>query len=168
ECGGVVLSGHAPRARLFMAKLECGSKAHRGHGIVWRRLANDYIEFARRKGERLYPRRRVHDAGRKVSACPGHRAGDIEQNASDLLVGQDYSTLTAIRAPLPTLEINNAEDNCCFRAALVKPYIYEAVRPFFRLYGKEEALQFHENTNISAHNYELDDRHQAYGFLAKY
>ncbi|MGA3324924.1 MAG: acetylxylan esterase [Terriglobia bacterium] len=104
----------------------------------------------------------------RMALAPETEAGDLEQNATDLLVGQDYSTLTAIRAPRPTLEINNAEDNCCFRAALVKPYIYEAVRPFFRLYGKEEALQFHENTNISAHNYELDDRHQAYGFLAKH
>jgi dienelactone hydrolase len=104
----------------------------------------------------------------RLALAPVTEAGDIEQNATDLVFGQDYSTLTAIRAPRPTLEINNAEDDCCFRAALVKPYIYEAVRPFFRLYGKEEALQFHENTNISAHNYELDDRRQTYGFLAKY
>jgi dienelactone hydrolase len=104
----------------------------------------------------------------RMALAPETEAGDLEQNATDLLVGQDYSTLTAIRAPRPTLEINNAEDNCCFRAPLVKPYIFEAVRPFFRLYGKEDALQFHENTNISAHNYELDDRQQAYRFLAKY
>jgi len=104
----------------------------------------------------------------RLALAPVTEAGDIEQNATDLLVGQDYSTLTAIRAPRPTLEINNAEDDCCFRAPLVKPYIFEAVRPFFRLYGKEEALQFHENTNISAHNYELDDRQHAYAFLAKY
>ncbi|MGD1102746.1 MAG: acetylxylan esterase [Terriglobia bacterium] len=99
---------------------------------------------------------------------PRTEPGDIEQNGTDLLVGQDYSTLTAIRAPRPTLQINNAEDDCCFRAPLVKPYIFEAVRPFFRLYGKEDALQFYENTTISAHNYELDDRQQAYRFLAKY
>jgi dienelactone hydrolase len=104
----------------------------------------------------------------RLALAPVTEAGDIEQNATDLLVGQDYSTLTAIRAPRPTLQINNAEDNCCFRAPLVKPYIFEAVRSFFRLYGKEDALQFHENTNISAHNYELDDRTQTYGFLAKH
>jgi hypothetical protein len=51
---------------------------------------------------------------------------------------------------------------------LVKPYIFEAVRPFFRLYGKEDALQFYQSTRISAHNYELEDRQQTYRFLAKY
>jgi dienelactone hydrolase len=104
----------------------------------------------------------------RLALAPVTEAGDIEQNATDLLVGQDYSTLTAIRAPRPTFEINNAEDDCCFRAPLVKPYIFEAVRPFFRLYGKEDVFQFHENTNISAHNYGLDDREQAYRFLAKH
>ena len=71
--GGVVLSGHAPRARLFVAKPECGSKAHRGDGIVRRRLANHYFEFARRKGERVHSRGGIHVAGRKVSARPGPR-----------------------------------------------------------------------------------------------
>jgi dienelactone hydrolase len=104
----------------------------------------------------------------RLALAPVLEAGDIEQNATDLVAGQDYSTFTAIRAPRPTLEINNAEDDCCFRAALVKPYIYEAVRPFFRLYGKEEALQFYESTSISAHNYGLEDRRQAYRFFAKY
>jgi dienelactone hydrolase len=103
----------------------------------------------------------------RLALAPVAEAGDVEQNATDLLVGQDYSTLTAIRAPRPTLLIFNAEDDCCFRAPLVKPYIFDAVRPYFRLYGKEDALQFHENTNISAHNYGLDDREATYRFLAK-
>ena len=72
----------------------------------------------------------------RLALAPTTEAGDIEQNPTDFLLGQDYSILTAMRAPRPTLLINNAEDNCCFRAALVKPYIFEAVRPFFRLYGK--------------------------------
>jgi len=101
----------------------------------------------------------------RLMLAPIDEAGDIEQNGTDLLVGQDYSTLTAIRAPRPTLQINNAEDDCCFRAALVKPFIYEAVRPYYRLYGKEDALQFYESIEISAHNYELEDRQQAYRFL---
>jgi dienelactone hydrolase len=95
-------------------------------------------------------------------------AGDIEQNATDFLVGQDYSTLTAMRAPRPTLLINNAEDDCCFRAALVRPAIFDAVIPFFRLFEAEGALQFYENTDISAHNYERTNRQQAYRFFAKY
>ena len=95
-------------------------------------------------------------------------AGDIEQNATDLLVGQDYPTLTALRAPRPTLVINNAEDTCCFRAAIVRPAIIDAVRPFFRLFGKEDSFQFYENTDISAHNYERTNHQQAYRFLAKH
>ncbi len=94
--------------------------------------------------------------------------GDFEQNASDLLVGQDYSTLTAMRAPRPTLVITNAEDDCCFRGPLVKPEIYEPVKPFFRLFGKESDFQFHSDTEISAHNYGVDDRQQAYRFFGEH
>jgi dienelactone hydrolase len=91
--------------------------------------------------------------------------GDNEQLPTDFLDGQDYSTLTAMRAPRPTLLINNAEDTCCYRAPLVKPYIYDTIKPFFKLYGKENELQFYENTDIAAHNYGLSNREQAYHFL---
>jgi dienelactone hydrolase len=104
----------------------------------------------------------------RVQLAPIQEAGDLEQNASDFLVGQDYPTLTAMRAPRPTLLIHNAEDTCCFRAPLVKPYIFDAVRPFFRLYDREDAFQFYENIDISAHNYELSNRQEAYRFLDKY
>ncbi|MGC8791843.1 MAG: acetylxylan esterase [Bryobacteraceae bacterium] len=91
--------------------------------------------------------------------------GDIEQNATDLLTLADYSTLTALRAPRPTLLIYNAEDDCCFRAPLVKPYIYDAVRPFFEATGAAAAFAWHENTDPSTHNYQLDNRRQFYRFL---
>jgi hypothetical protein len=104
----------------------------------------------------------------RLALAPITEAGDLEQNPADFLVGQDYSTLTAMRAPRPTLLINNAEDTCCFRAPMVKPYIFDAVRPFFRLYEKEDALQFYENIDIAAHNYGLANRQQAYRFFAKY
>ncbi|MEJ2008659.1 MAG: hypothetical protein P8Z30_10980 [Acidobacteriota bacterium] len=103
----------------------------------------------------------------RFERIPGE-PGDYEQLPPDLLDGQGYQTLVALRAPKPTLEINNAEDSCCFRAPLVKPDIYDAVRPFFRLYGKEDALQFHEDTQVSAHNYARDNRQQAYRFLSKW
>lgn len=93
--------------------------------------------------------------------------GDIEQNATDLVAGQDYSTFTAMRAPHPTLLINNAEDDCCFRAPLVRPYIFDAVRPFFHLYGRDDDFEFYQETAISAHNYGPDSREQAYRFFAK-
>jgi len=93
--------------------------------------------------------------------------GDIEQNATDLLVGQDYPHLTAMRAPSPTLLIYNAEDDCCFRAALVKPYVFDAVRPFFDLYRAGDKFAWHENADPGDHNYQLDNRLNAYAFLAK-
>jgi dienelactone hydrolase len=93
--------------------------------------------------------------------------GDPEQEPTDFLTGVDYSTLTAMRAPRPTLLINNAEDTCCYRAPLVKPYIFDAVRPFFKLYGNEDAFQFYQNTDISAHNYGRSNREQAYQFFTK-
>jgi dienelactone hydrolase len=94
--------------------------------------------------------------------------GDNEQVPQDFLAGQDYPHLTAMRAPRPTLVIHNAEDDCCFRAPLVKPYIYDDVKPFFRLFGKEDAFQWHENTDPSTHNYQLDNRLQAYRFFSRH
>lgn len=93
--------------------------------------------------------------------------GDPEQEPSDFLKQRDYSTLAAMRAPRPTLLINNAEDTCCYRAPLVRPYIFDAIKPFFKLYGKDDVFQFYANTTISEHNYGLDNREQAYGFLTK-
>jgi dienelactone hydrolase len=93
--------------------------------------------------------------------------GDLEQEPTDFLDHQDYSTLTAMRAPRPTLLIHNAEDSCCYRAPLVRPYTFDPVRPFFALYGKESAFQFYENTDISEHNYGLRNREQAYQFLTR-
>ncbi|MCC6858367.1 MAG: acetylxylan esterase [Bryobacterales bacterium] len=91
--------------------------------------------------------------------------GDLEQNATDLLTVADYPHLTAMRAPRPTLLIYNAEDDCCFRAPLVKPYIFDRVLPFFRLHGAEGSLAWHENTDPSDHNYQLDNRQQSYRFF---
>jgi hypothetical protein len=103
----------------------------------------------------------------RLERLPGE-PGDYEQLPPGLLDGQGYQTFVAIRAPRPTLEINNAEDSCCFRAPLVKPDIYDAIKPFYALYGKGDALQFHTNTQVSAHNYQRDNRQQSYRFLAKW
>ncbi|MBI4873244.1 MAG: hypothetical protein HY822_01280, partial [Acidobacteria bacterium] len=93
--------------------------------------------------------------------------GDIEQNPADMMLAGDYSHLTALRAPRPTLLIYNAEDDCCFRAPLVKPGVYDDVRPFFRLFGAEDRFGWHQNTDPSSHNYQLDNRIQAYKFIAR-
>jgi Acetyl xylan esterase (AXE1) len=94
--------------------------------------------------------------------------GDIEEVATDLLAGQDYAHLVALRAPRPTLLIYNATDDCCYRAPLVKPYIFDNVRSFFQLFNKEDVLGWHENTYPGTHNYQLDNREQSYKFFSKY
>src|SRR5437773_790861 len=94
--------------------------------------------------------------------------GDIEQSATDLLDGQDYSHLVALMAPRPTLLIHNAEDDCCFRAPLVKPLLFDAVRPIFRLYQNEDGFEWHENRDPGTHNYQLDNRLQAYRFFSQH
>jgi dienelactone hydrolase len=93
---------------------------------------------------------------------------EIEEDPTDFSEGQDYTHLVAMRAPRPTLLIHNAEDDCCFRAALVKPYIYDQVRPFFGLLGREDALAWHENRDPGTHNYQLDNRGQAYRFFTQH
>lgn len=100
----------------------------------------------------------------RVARIPGE-PGDYEQLVPDLLKGQGYQTFAAMVAPRPMLEQNNAEDSCCFRAPLVKPYIYDAIKPFYKLYGKEDAFQFHVDTSVLAHNYDHDNRQHTYAFL---
>ena len=93
---------------------------------------------------------------------------EIEENPTDFAVGQDYPFLAAMRAPRPTLLIHNAEDNCCFRAALVKPDNYDKIVPFFNLYGKPDALAWYESTDPGTHNYQLVNRLHAYSFFAEH
>ncbi len=90
---------------------------------------------------------------------------DIEQIPTDFFAGVDYSHLTAMRAPRATLVIFNAEDDCCFRAPIVKPYVFDQVLPFFALFGKPDNLKWHENRDPGTHNYQLDNRLQAYHFF---
>jgi len=93
---------------------------------------------------------------------------EVEENATDLTQGEDYPFFIAMRAPRPTLLIHNTEDDCCFRASLVKPYIYDQVRPFFRAFGNEDHLAWHENRDPGTHNYQLDNRQQAYAFFTSH
>ncbi len=103
----------------------------------------------------------------KVEARKYGDLGDIEQNGNDLLAGLDYTHLTAMMAPRPTLLVYDAEDDCCFRGPLVKPLIYDGVRRFFGLYGKEDIFQWYENRDPGSHNYQLNNREQAYQFFSR-
>ena len=91
---------------------------------------------------------------------------EVEEDATDLVQGQDYPFLVALRAPRPTLLMHNAQDDCCFLAPLVKPYVYDQTLPFFKLYHAENALRWHENVDPGTHNYQLDNRQQAYAFFS--
>ena len=95
-------------------------------------------------------------------------SSDIEEDATDLMMGFDYPFLVAMRAPRPTLLIHNEQDDCCFLAPLVKPYVFEQTLPFFRLYNSENELQWHENIDPGTHNYQLDNRQQAYVFFSEH
>ncbi|MGI0134644.1 MAG: alpha/beta hydrolase family protein, partial [Candidatus Micrarchaeaceae archaeon] len=105
----------------------------------------------------------------KISAPgrPPEGIGDMEENPADLYTVLDYPALVAMRAPRPTLLIYDATDDCCFRAPLVKPLVFDAVRPFFELYGKRGSLQWYENLEPGTHNYELNNREQSYRFFSK-
>jgi dienelactone hydrolase len=103
----------------------------------------------------------------KIEANGYSEVGDIEQLPPDFLKGLDYSYLVAMMAPRPTLLTYNAEDDCCFKAALVKPGVYDDVRPFFKLYGKEDVFAWHENRDPGTHNYQLDNRLADYRFFGK-
>jgi len=92
---------------------------------------------------------------------------EVEEDAPDLMRGMDYPELIAMRAPRPTLLVHNAVDSCCFRAPLVEPYIYDQVKPFFQAYGNPENLAWHENFVPGVHNYQLNNRKQAYQFFTK-
>jgi dienelactone hydrolase len=90
---------------------------------------------------------------------------EVEEVPPDLLQGESYPEFIAMRAPRPTLLIHNAVDSCCFRAPLVKPGVYDAIQPFLKLYGEADNLAWHENFNPGVHNYQLDNRQQAYRFF---
>ncbi len=93
--------------------------------------------------------------------------GDLEQEATDLLDGQDYPQFIAMMAPRPVQLAYNGEDSCCFRAAMVKPLIFDGTVPIYKLYGKEDSLAWHENRDPGTHNYQQDNREQSYHFFNK-
>ncbi|HZT31038.1 MAG TPA: acetylxylan esterase [Bryobacteraceae bacterium] len=94
--------------------------------------------------------------------------GDNEQSATDFNAVLDYMHLTAMRAPRPTLLIYNETDSCCFRAPRMKPFLYDQVRPIFRLFGAEDRFSWYANTDPGDHNYQLDNRLHSYAFFARY
>jgi dienelactone hydrolase len=93
---------------------------------------------------------------------------EVEEDAPDLLRDRTYPDFIAMRAPRPTLLVHNAVDSCCFRAPLVKPGVYDAIKPFFQLYGDAGNLEWYESFDPGVHNYQLDNRQQAYRFFTEH
>lgn len=91
--------------------------------------------------------------------------GDWEQKGTDLLAEFEYTHLTALIAPRPLLQIHNAED--IFRSHRVKPGTFDALRPIWDMYGASADFRFHENFDPADHNYQIDNRLQAYRFFAE-
>jgi dienelactone hydrolase len=90
--------------------------------------------------------------------------GDSEQTPVDLASIADYTTLTAMRAPKPTMISNNAYDNCCFRGDYANAPLMWAARPFYALYGAADKLSAHINFD-AGHNYGQENREAFYRFV---
>jgi len=88
--------------------------------------------------------------------------GDSEQTPCDLGTVADYTHLTAMRAPRPTLLTFNSKDDCCFASGHALTPLMEAARPIFGLYGAENALRSHVNDVPGTHNYEKENREEFY------
>ena len=91
--------------------------------------------------------------------------GDLEQNPTDLVSIADYTHLTAMLAPRPTLLIYNEKDDCCFVSERARPSVFDPVVPFFRLFDREADFEYYENTKPGTHNYDRDNRQQFYRFI---
>ena len=94
--------------------------------------------------------------------------GDSEQTPCDLATVVDYATLTAIRAPRPTLLTYNIKDQCCFASGHALPPLLDASRPVYQMYGKLENLAHHINEDPGTHNFERDNREALYRMFAEH
>ena len=90
--------------------------------------------------------------------------GDSEQTPVDLASIADYTTLTAMRAPKPTMIVNNAFDSCCFRGDYANAPLIWAARPYFDLYHAADKLIAHINFD-PGHNYGRENREAFYRFV---
>jgi hypothetical protein len=91
--------------------------------------------------------------------------GDSEQTPTDLAMTADYSHLTAMRSPRPTLLTYNVKDDCCFASAHALPPLLDAARPIFELAGAGGRLRSHVNEQPGTHNFERENREQFYKMI---
>lgn len=94
--------------------------------------------------------------------------GDSEQTPNDLATLVDYTHLTAMMAPRPTLLTFNSKDDCCFESGYALKPLMDAAAPVFELFGKRNLLRSHVNDDPGTHNYELDNRQAFYRMLGDF
>lgn len=94
--------------------------------------------------------------------------GDSEQTPCDLATVLDYTHLTAMRAPRPTLLVFNAKDNCCFAAPHALPPLWETSAPLYGLFGVPGNLRSHVNHDPGDHNYLQENREAFYQAVADF
>jgi hypothetical protein len=94
--------------------------------------------------------------------------GDSEQTPNDLAMLADYTHLTAMRAPRPTLLTYNAKDECCFASGHALPPLLETAEPIFEMAGAKEKLRSHVNHDPGTHNFERENREAFYKMLGDY
>jgi dienelactone hydrolase len=94
--------------------------------------------------------------------------GDSEQTPNDLATLVDYTHLTAMMAPRPTLLTYNSKDDCCFESGYALKPLVDAAAPIFQLFSKEGALRTHVNDDPGTHNFELDNRQALYRMLGEF
>jgi dienelactone hydrolase len=95
----------------------------------------------------------------------GSDLGDTEQHPCDMATVLDYTHLTAMRAPRPTLLTYNAKDDCCFASDHALPPLLDAAQPVFKLLGKPENLRSHINHEPGTHNFDRENREAFYRML---
>ncbi|MBX3414604.1 MAG: hypothetical protein KF708_18095 [Pirellulales bacterium] len=91
--------------------------------------------------------------------------GDSEQTPTDLAQLADYTHLTALRAPRPTLLTFNAKDDCCFASGHALPPLLESASPIFERAGVGSRLRSHVNHVPGTHNFERENREAFYQML---
>jgi tetratricopeptide (TPR) repeat protein len=93
---------------------------------------------------------------------------DTEYNPPDMCLYADYTHLEAMRAPKPTLVVYAVNDEFGYQAPLLKPYLFDKVEPFYKLFGKEDNFEWYQNVDPGKHNYGIDIRQQSYRFFSKH
>lgn len=94
--------------------------------------------------------------------------GDAEQMPTDMCTVGEYTHLTALLAPRPTLLTFNIKDDCCWRPDVTLAALVEAAQPIYELYGQTDRLRTHINEDPGTHNFDRDNREALYRMFREF